>query len=103
MVNYFKNILTQVTEALDLCLLWDQREARVRDILLEVKEEALFDLINSEQYPLLVGFCYSLGVETVQNEEKAFEFWSDDVTSYGHYLVGRCYFYGLGVDTNYDK
>src|SRR6185369_4696682 len=26
-----------------------------------------------------------------------------DVTSYGHYLVGRSYFYGSGIDINYEK
>src|SRR6266487_5114049 len=108
MVEYLDDALIRVTKVLDLNLDWEQREARIKHILLEKKgqnQENLFDITqqNSGQYPLLVGFCYVLGIGTVKDEEKAFEYWLKDTTSYGHYLVGRSYFNGLGVEIDYNK
>src|SRR6266487_2699650 len=108
MVEYLDDALIRVTKVLDLNLDWEQREARIKHILLEKKgqnQENLFDITqqNSGQYPLLVGFCYVLGIGTVKDEEKAFEYWLKDTTSYGRYLVGRSYFDGLGVEIDLQK
>src|SRR5579883_2483826 len=100
MVEYLDHILKRITELLELGLVWEQTERKIKD-LLEMKDEEenyVFDLIqqNPEKYPLLVGFCYSLGIGTVKDERKALNEWDKDATSYGHYLTGRSYDYGIG-------
>src|SRR2546425_730394 len=112
MAEHLNNVFVRVTELLDLGLPWQQTEKRVQHIL-ETKDDEqnlVFELIhqnaqgsNSQniwkhKYHLLVGFCYKLGIGTVKDEKKAFKHWKQDTTSYGHYLVGRSYFYGWGVD-----
>src|SRR6266487_1026068 len=117
MTEYLDNVLVKVTELLDLGLPWEQTEARVKHILeTRDEEQNLFELIQqnkrshswffkkkNQKYPLLVGFCYNLGIGATKDEKKAFKHWEEDTTSYGHYLIGRCYCYGLGVDIDYDK
>src|SRR2546421_629517 len=118
MAEHLDNVLVRVTELLDLGLPWQQTEERVQHIL-ETKDQQhnLFELIRQnsknsnsrffikrkQKYPLLLGFCYKLGIGTVKDEKKAFKHWKQDTTSYGHYLVGRSYFYGWGVVIDYDK
>src|SRR5438270_11230991 len=92
------NALMKVTEVLDLDLDWEKEKTKVRNILLEIKGrdgKTVFDLIqrNAQQYPLLAGFCYHLGIGTVKNHQAAFDQWRKDATPYGDYLLGRCYFY----------
>src|SRR5256885_16413756 len=91
------NILLRVVKVLDHGLIWQETQIKVREVLLQTKDqENLFEKLQQsfKRYPLLLGFCYKLGVGTVKDEKKAFEHWMKDVTSYGHYLVGRSYFYG---------
>ena len=115
MAEYLDNVLVKVTKLLDLGLPWEQTEERVKHIL-ETRDEEQnlpFELIhenrrlnslkNKPKYPLLVGFCYNLGIGTTKDEKNAFNHWEEDTTSYGHYLIGRCYCYGLGVDIDYSK
>src|SRR5947209_18834027 len=101
--EYLDNVLIKVTKLLDIGLSWEQTKARVKDIL--EKPKCVFELIQQDttKYPLLAGFCYKLGIQTVKEEKKAFQHWEKDVTPYGHYLVGTSYFYGIGVDIDYDK
>src|SRR6266487_3960546 len=117
MTEYLDNVLVKVTELLDLGIPWKQMEARIKDILeTRDKQNLLFELIHQnrhfnswffikkkQKYPLLVGFCYNLGIGTTKDEKKAFKHWKEDTTSYGHYLIGRCYFYALGVDIDHNK
>src|SRR2546421_4042923 len=107
MTEYLDNVLMRVTKEIDHGLALEQKEAKIKNILATKDEEQnpIFDLIqqNAERYPLLVGFCYNLGMGTVKDEKKAFKNWEKDTTSYGHYLVGMCYTYGWGVDIDYDR
>src|SRR6266487_76726 len=107
MAEYLDNILIRVTELIDIGLWNEKGESGVEHLLMTKNLEQSFELDlmqkNAERYQLLVGFCYSLGIGTVKDEEKAVKHWAKDITSYGHYLVGRCYLYGLGVDINYNK
>src|SRR5256885_1162505 len=107
MVEYLDRVLLKVTEVLDLGLSREQTEARIKE-LLEMEDQMhgyVFNLIqkNAQKYPLLVGFCYQLGIGTANNEREGFNYGKKDATSYGHYFVGRCYLYGLGVDIDYEK
>src|SRR5947209_5900625 len=107
MTEYLENILIRVTELIDRGL-WNERgEAGVEHLLVtkNLEQSFVLDLMqeNVERYQLLVGICYSLGIGTVKDEEKAVKHWAKDITSYGHYLVGRSYYYGSGVDINYNK
>src|SRR4051812_49082495 len=82
MTEYLDSVLVKVTELLDLGLPWEQTEARVKNILETRDEEKnlLFELIHQNQrfnslkhkqkYPLLVGFCYNLGIGTTKDEKK---------------------------------
>src|SRR5438128_2218585 len=102
------NALMCVIKVLNLGLVWEKTESKIRNIISEIKgqeQKTIFDLIqqNAQKYPLLVGFCYRLGIGTVNNDQQAFEQWNKDTTTYGHFLVGRCYFYGWGVDIDYDE
>jgi len=90
MTEYLDNVLIRVTELIDLGL-WDERgESGVEHLLVtkNVEQRFVLDLMqkNAERYLLLVGFCYSLGIGTVKDEEKAVKHWEKDITSYGHYL-----------------
>src|SRR5947209_4186470 len=107
MTENLENILIRVTELIDLGL-WNERgESGVEHLLVtkNLEQSFVLDLMqkNTERYQLLVGFCYSLGIGTVKDEEKAVKHWAKDITSYGYYLVGRSYVYGSGVDINYNK
>jgi hypothetical protein len=90
MTEYLDNVLIRVTELIDLGL-WDERgESGVEHLLVtkNVEQSFVLDLMqkNAERYPLLAGFCYSLRIGTVKDEEKAVKHWEKDITSYGHYL-----------------
>src|SRR5256714_577891 len=121
MSEYLDKVLMKVIEILDLGLVWEKTEARIKQIM-ETKDEqqnSVFELIHhntqrsislffiksswKQRYPLLLGFCYKLGIGTMRDEKKALKHWKKDTTSYGHYLVGSSYTYGFGVEINYNK
>src|SRR6266487_5537543 len=107
MAEYLDNILIRVTKLIDIGLWNDRGESGVEHSLVtkNLEQSFVLDLMqkNAERYQLLVGFCYSLGIGTVKDEEKAVKHWEKDITSYGQYLVGRSYYYGPGVDIYYNK
>src|SRR6266487_3763912 len=107
MTEYLENILIRVTKLIDIGLWNDRGESGVEHLLVtkNLEQSFVLDLMqkNTERYQLLVGFCYSLGIGTVKDEEKAVKHWERDITSCGYYLVGRSYSNGFGVDINYDK
>src|SRR5256885_1985156 len=106
----FDNVLDKVTHCIDRGLSWEQLSLGIQRIV-ETNDDlpaALFGQIQIQQqhplkYSLLLGFLFKLGIGSPKNEEQALKYWKNDTTSYGSYLVGKCYHEGWGVNQDYGK
>src|SRR5438876_588256 len=102
MTEFVDDLFTKLTRVLDLGYKISENEEKFRELFEKNDDRAMsfFNTVgqsaSSKQY-FILGFCYKLGIGTLQDDHRAFGNWKKDNTSYGQYIIGICYEKGWSV------